>query len=402
VSDPKATEPATSDQAASPNKITGNDLVATTNETDCPRTDAPELPAVTVESVPEVAAETNPAPVADTALLPADGSIPPWLRRTEPVPEADSESDPAPATDTADGGVPPHSDGGSAPLTDADEKAIAELKSRKAQEKKRKAQEKKRKAQEKKRKEANRLANLRAKQSGEMARMPLQGKAALALINAEPSEPEPESVEPVPASVEPVPELVNDQLRHHADAIRDLLRRTVENAVEIGRRLIETKEMLVHRNLWVDWLEREFGMSERHARNFMNVYCELGGFLENFSKLNHLPVSGLYLLAAPSTSNSVRQEVIKRAEAGEEMSFDEVKSTIKANRRPSGHGSGRRATSRISNPAPPPQRERTVQEATRDVAEALRSFKPGMRRRIVERAFESLNDEWQYQNGEEE
>jgi hypothetical protein len=65
------------------------------------------------------------------------------------------------------------------------------------------------------------------------------------------------------------------------------------------------------------WLEREFEWTDRHALNFMRVY-ELTGKSENFSDLS-LPVSGLYLLAAPSTPDEVQQEVIAHAVAGKVM-----------------------------------------------------------------------------------
>jgi hypothetical protein len=50
---------------------------------------------------------------------------------------------------------------------------------------------------------------------------------------------------------------------------------------------------------WLPWLDREFGWDERTALNFMRVH-QLVGKNEKFSDLS-LPVSGLYLLAAPST-----------------------------------------------------------------------------------------------------
>jgi len=89
-----------------------------------------------IEPAPEIAAEPNQAPVDTT--LPDDGSIPPFLRRTAP--------------------------------TDADKAAIANLQSHEAERKRLKA--------------TSRIAKLKAKQSGALSRMPVQGKAALKLINA--------------------------------------------------------------------------------------------------------------------------------------------------------------------------------------------------------------------------
>jgi hypothetical protein len=362
VSDPKATEPATSYQAASPDKASDNGLVAITNGTDSPQTDAPEVQAV---AVPEVDAQ---APATDTAL-PADGSIPPCFRRSK------SESNPAPVTDTADAGIPDRTNGRATPA-DADEETIDDIKNRKTEQKKRKA--------------ANRIAKLKAKQSGELSRMPLQGKAAIEFINAPPIEPVPESETEIAAK--------RDRLRAHADAIRDLLKKSVENVIAIGRRLTEAKDLVSH-GCWLPWLDTEFGWHIKTARRYMQLY-ELSLKWDNLSLLNP---SSAYLLAQDSTPDSARQEVLERAKAGKEITVVEVKSTIAANRAPRSQGSGHRAAaSQISERALPPQHDPSMQEATRAVAEALRSFKPDVRRVIVERAFKSLEEEWQCPNQEEE
>ena len=106
-------------------------------------------------------------------------------------------------------------------------------------------------------------------------------------------------------------------LAEQAEAIRVLGRRVVEDAIEIGRRLAECKEMLGHGD-WLPWLEREFQWSERTARNFMQMH-ELSMKSANIAELD-LPLTGFYLLAAPSTSEAVRNDVLARAEAGETFS----------------------------------------------------------------------------------
>jgi hypothetical protein len=114
-------------------------------------------------------------------------------------------------------------------------------------------------------------------------------------------------------------------LAQHTDAIRVEGKRTVESVINIGRHLSEAREQCDHGE-WLPWLKREFGWTERHARNFMSVY-ELDGKSENISDLN-IPVSGLYLLAAPSTPGEAKTEVIERAEKGEKFSVTEVKEVI--------------------------------------------------------------------------
>jgi len=90
--------------------------------------------------------------------------------------------------------------------------------------------------------------------------------------------------------------------------------------IEIGRRLADCKERVGH-GRWLPWLQREFGWTEMTATRFINVH-EMSKS-ENFSDFD-IPVSGLYLLAAPSTPEEVREAVIERAEAGEAMPVAEI------------------------------------------------------------------------------
>jgi len=114
-------------------------------------------------------------------------------------------------------------------------------------------------------------------------------------------------------------------LAEHADAIRRLGKRVVGDVSEIGRRLSECKKLVGHGN-WLPWLDREFGWTDKTAENFINVH-KLAGKFENFSNLE-LPLSGLYLLAAPSTPQKARDEIIERAEAGEKLPVAEVNRTV--------------------------------------------------------------------------
>src|SRR5262245_58694432 len=94
-------------------------------------------------------------------------------------------------------------------------------------------------------------------------------------------------------------------LAEHAAAIRALGKQTVENIVEIGYLLTEAKaETKKLGGSWGNWLEAEFKWSDQQARRFIHVF-------ERKSQLNKLlsadlPVSALYLLAAPSTPTEAR------------------------------------------------------------------------------------------------
>jgi Protein of unknown function (DUF3102)/ParB-like nuclease domain len=113
-------------------------------------------------------------------------------------------------------------------------------------------------------------------------------------------------------------------LAQNAEVIRALGKRVVGDIIEIGRRLSECKELCGHGN-WLPWLKREFGWGDDTALNYMR--CADLAISRNFRDLS-IPVSGLYLLAAPSTPEEARQEVIERVENGERLSVKDVKELI--------------------------------------------------------------------------
>jgi hypothetical protein len=73
------------------------------------------------------------------------------------------------------------------------------------------------------------------------------------------------------------------------------------------------------------WLEKEFGWAEQTARNFVQVYERSKS--TNFGYLD-LPVSSLYLLAAPSTPETAVEALVERAKTGEKVTGAEVKKII--------------------------------------------------------------------------
>jgi hypothetical protein len=111
----------------------------------------------------------------------------------------------------------------------------------------------------------------------------------------------------------------NEILAQHANAIRALGKRAVADIIEIGRRLTEAKAIAGHGN-WLSWLEREFGWTDKTAERFMQVHSKS-------DKLSNLevPISGLYLLAAPSTPENVRAEITERVAAGEKITVADVR-----------------------------------------------------------------------------
>ena len=118
-------------------------------------------------------------------------------------------------------------------------------------------------------------------------------------------------------------------LAEAATEIRRLGKTVIADVIEIGRLLtrckVECKERYGHGH-WLPWLDREFGWTDRTALNFMRVYA-MSLKSEIISDLD-LSLRDLYRLAAPSTPEEARTEVIERIEAGEHLDHDDIASII--------------------------------------------------------------------------
>src|SRR4051812_34304447 len=138
-------------------------------------------------------------------------------------------------------------------------------------------------------------------------------------------------------------------LAGHAAEIRRLGKRVVADVIEIGKLLGEAKRIAGYGN-FLPWLDREFRWTEMTATRFINVY--------EMSKSNNLldlelPLSGLYLLAAPSTPAEARDQIIERAQTGESIPIAEVKHTIeKAKGRQQPSSKTRNPTTKAAKPKP--------------------------------------------------
>jgi hypothetical protein len=114
-------------------------------------------------------------------------------------------------------------------------------------------------------------------------------------------------------------------LAEHAAVIRALGKRVVGDVIEIGRRLADCKERLKEERRWLAWLKDEFGWHRQTAENLINVFeCSK---VRNFSTLD-VPVSALYLLAAPSTPDEAREAVVTAAADGDRLTHAEVKEIV--------------------------------------------------------------------------
>lgn len=118
-------------------------------------------------------------------------------------------------------------------------------------------------------------------------------------------------------------------LDENAAEIRRLGKQTIENVVEIGRRLSECKRELKKEKRWYSWLEKEFSWNRFTADRFISLY-NLSLAHNLCGTLSSVDLSSLYLLASPSTPESAREIVaqISMAESAEPLTYQEVKEII--------------------------------------------------------------------------
>ena len=97
-------------------------------------------------------------------------------------------------------------------------------------------------------------------------------------------------------------------------------RRLTEDVLSMGGSLIAVKGMLPHGQFTI-WLGVRFGMTDRTAQKFMNVYEEFGKKSEVASLFK---TEVLCLLAAPSTPDEVIDQATTLAESGQTVTVKEV------------------------------------------------------------------------------
>ncbi|MFB2838294.1 DUF3102 domain-containing protein [Floridanema evergladense] len=105
-------------------------------------------------------------------------------------------------------------------------------------------------------------------------------------------------------------------IQQQTGEIRALMKRTAQDIIEIGQKLILVKEKLAH-GRFLDWIAAEFEWSYPTAARFMQV---ANSFKKTY-QIDKFAASALYVLAAPSTPASARSEAIARAEAGEPITY---------------------------------------------------------------------------------
>ena len=129
------------------------------------------------------------------------------------------------------------------------------------------------------------------------------------------------------------PEQIGAEIRMYVDVGR---RVTLLCGIEIGRRLVEAKELLPHGE-WLPWLQRETEFSERSAQNYMKVFTEYGaaqlglfGPETNTQTFADLPISkAIALLSVPESERVEFAEVVD----AEHISVRELEEKIRERER---------------------------------------------------------------------
>ena len=125
------------------------------------------------------------------------------------------------------------------------------------------------------------------------------------------------------------PELIGAEIRMYVAAGRQI---TTLCGIEIGRRLVEAKEMLQHGE-WLPWLKKETEFSERRAQMYMQAFQQYGAAQQglfgtdiNTQTFADLPISkAIALLSVPE---SEREEFAAEVDA-EHISVRELKQAIR-------------------------------------------------------------------------
>lgn len=116
-------------------------------------------------------------------------------------------------------------------------------------------------------------------------------------------------------------------VRARTSEIKALAKRSAQDIIEIGQKLIEVRAKISHNKSggFEGWLSSEFDWSVKTAQRFIWVAEKFN--LDNLSMLDIAP-SALYLLASPSTPEAAVEEAITQASNGHPVTHKEAKAIV--------------------------------------------------------------------------
>ena len=121
-----------------------------------------------------------------------------------------------------------------------------------------------------------------------------------------------------------LPEKDRKEVENIVLKIRQALARQLNGAVEAGVDLLKVKDLVGHGNFRA-WLRREFSWSERTASNYMELARNSEGKTAKFADLD---LGAAKALIAKTTPVEIRNELLRRAEDGENITREEVRQRI--------------------------------------------------------------------------
>ena len=107
-------------------------------------------------------------------------------------------------------------------------------------------------------------------------------------------------------------------------AIKSLMRRTAQDMIDIGLKLIEIKDILGHGNFKA-WLDTEIDCGDWTARKFMEIGRKFKSV--KFTDLEIAP-SALYLIVSKKTPESAINEILNRARQGGRIAYATAKAIV--------------------------------------------------------------------------
>lgn len=113
--------------------------------------------------------------------------------------------------------------------------------------------------------------------------------------------------------------------RSAARRIRTMHHSQMKMIFETGMELHRVRSALEH-GLFQRWVSQEFGWTYRTAHNYI---CAYSAFADKSETVSLLPARAIYALSAESTPQSVRDEVLTRLDAGDEVKPSEITALIK-------------------------------------------------------------------------
>jgi hypothetical protein len=116
-------------------------------------------------------------------------------------------------------------------------------------------------------------------------------------------------------------------LAEHAVEIRRLGMCVIDDVVAIGRHLAEARDHAP--GFWLQWLESEFRWSDQTAYRYIHLFEARESSALHTLWNADLPLSGLYVLAAPNTPEEARQEIAEHVKAGEKPTVAEIRETVR-------------------------------------------------------------------------